>query len=68
MAYSPDVFTVKVEPDMLAAMDSVKRMMRDTLINYSEWLDTEGLMRPVEDTSDRAGSTHEDLVKDFLNG
>jgi hypothetical protein len=34
------------------------------IFQYSEWLDTQGLMRPPTETGDTR--THEDLVLDYL--
>lgn len=67
MAESPNSITVKVTPDMVSAMESVKALIVDHLLRYSEWLDCEGLMRPVDETGDRMSSTHDELVRDFLS-
>lgn len=56
---------VKVEPDMLAAMESVKEIIADHLLRYSEWLDSEKLMKKPKKSD---GRTHEDLAQEFLGG
>lgn len=63
VAKTPKTVTVKVQPDMLAATEAVKTMIRDHLQLYSEWLDVAGLMKKPKKKDRR---THEDLVTEYL--
>jgi hypothetical protein len=56
--------TVQVSVDKLAAMESVKEMIRDAVFQYSEWLDSEGLV--VGHTQSGDTRSHEGLVRDFF--
>lgn len=64
MAETPNTITVKVTPDMVSAMESVKALVHDHVFRYSEWLDSQGLVRGFDETEDRRN--HDQLVSDFL--
>lgn len=54
---------VKVEPDMLAALQTIKDILANNLLEYSGWLESQGLMKKPKKKDNR---THEDLVNEFL--
>ncbi len=56
--------TVKVEADTLAAMETVKELIRDAVFRYSEWLDSEGLIKEPKKNDIRS---HDCLVSEFLD-
>lgn len=63
MAEMPSI-TVKVGVDTLAAMESVKQIIRDTVFLYSEWLDSEGLLKKPKKDDLRS---HDNLVSEFID-
>lgn len=64
MAFAPNTVTVNITPDMISALESVKGIIKDALLKYTEWLDNEqGLIREESEDDDRSWS---ELVDDFL--
>lgn len=64
MAEAPTTIQVKVSADTLAAMESVKELIRDTLVNYSTWLDVNEILGQSVELP--ATLTHDELVTKFL--
>lgn len=57
--------TIRVEADKLAALASVKQIVRDATLLYSEWLDSEQKLMKKPKRNDHR--THEDLVNEFFS-
>ncbi|MDM1863501.1 hypothetical protein ACM0BB_21985 [Mycobacteroides abscessus subsp. abscessus] len=65
MTESPKGLTIKVVPtiDMLKTTEAVKTIILDELLFYSEWLDSNGLMKKPKKKDKRA---HSDLILEHL--